>query len=284
MLVTRRAKRLFLVTQPDHAALAGQMGARWGNQRFELPGARDALLCAATHHDDGWLEIDEGPAYNALERRPAHFIELPLSETVGPYGRGVESVYARDPLAGALVGMHFSGFYTGRWGLGAGGPPGDPRAAEVVATQEARWMPALRQAWGYSGPRSSFDADVWHAYEVLQALDLLSLAVALLDLERPAEPGPALDLTSTLRALDQTAAPRTIPRVPVSAGGGRVDLLMRVSAPMRVKLAPYPFAEPEVEFELRARELEDRPYRSAAEAAAAFHTAAVRRLRITVAP
>lgn len=114
------------------------MGARWGNHRFELPGVRDALLCAATHHDDGWLEIDERAAYNAPERRRAHFIELPLSETVGPYGRGVESVYARDPLDGALVGMHFSGFYTGRWGLGAGGAPGDPRAAEVVATQEAR--------------------------------------------------------------------------------------------------------------------------------------------------
>jgi len=114
-------------------------------------------------------------------------------------------------------------------------------------------MPALRQAWGYSGPRSSFDADVWHPYEVLQALD-------------------------------QTAAPRAIPSVPLSAGGGRVDLVMRVSAPMRVKLAPYPFTEPEVELELRARELEDRPYRTAAQAAAAFHAAPVGRLRITVAP
>ena len=80
--------------------------------------------------------------------------------------------------------MHFSGFYTGRWGLVGGAPATHPLAAEVVAFQEARWMPALREAWGYAGPRSEFDAATWHAYEVLQALDLLSLALGLTDLEQ----------------------------------------------------------------------------------------------------
>ena len=45
-------------------------------------------------------------------------------------------------------------------------------------------MPALREAWGYRGRRSDFDAGTWHAYEVLQAVDLLSLAHGLMDLEQ----------------------------------------------------------------------------------------------------
>src|SRR6202042_3861501 len=143
----------------------------------------------------------------------------PLTETVGPYGDGVESVYARDVHAGALVSMHFSGFYTGRWGVGGGTPSGNELAQEVVATQEARWMPALREAWGYRGRRSEFDAGTWHAYEVLQAVDLLSLAHGLADLERAAPAIEPIDVTSTLARTEQTAGPRFVTGVPVRPGG-----------------------------------------------------------------
>ena len=37
MLVTRREGRLTLITQPDHAALAGQMAESWGNEHFATP-------------------------------------------------------------------------------------------------------------------------------------------------------------------------------------------------------------------------------------------------------
>ena len=178
-----------------------------GQRAVRDPGAEEALLTAATHHDDGWLELDGRPMYNAEQRRPAHFIELPLTETVGPYGRGVESVYARDVHAGALVPLHFSGLYTTRWGVGGGAPSGNELAQAVVATQEARWMPALREAWGYRGRRSDFDAATWHAYEVLQAVDLLSLAHGLIDLERPAPHGEPVDVTTTLARTEQVPGP-----------------------------------------------------------------------------
>jgi hypothetical protein len=158
VLVTRRGRGLTLITQPDHAALAGRMAESWGNEDFATPAARDALICAAMHHDDGWLELDSRPTYNAERQRPAHFTELPLSESAGPYARGVESVYERDLRAGALVGMHFSGFHTNRWGVGSGAVSEGPLALQIVAEQEARWMPALRAAWGNRGPRSEFDA------------------------------------------------------------------------------------------------------------------------------
>ena len=283
MLVTRRADRLTLITQPDHAALAGRLGEQWGNERFAVPDARRSLLIAAEHHDDGWLELDERPEHNERAARPAHFIELGLRQTMRPYMKGVESVYARDLRAGALVGMHFSGFYTGRWGLApAAAAPSDPLAAEVVAVQEARWMPALRESWGYRGPRSAFDAATWHAYEVLQALDLLSLALGLTDLSEPSGDGAPISVTDTLRPLDPPPGPRLVPAVPVAAGGERVDLTLRVTAPRHVQVDPYPFADPSFELPLAVRELEDRPYRSAQDTAQAFHAAPVSQLRIAI--
>lgn len=281
MLVTRRADRLVLVTQPDHAAFAGWLAQHWGNDRFMVPAPREALVCAATHHDDGWLELDDRPTYNPDARRPAHFTELPLTESSGPYARGVESVYARDPHAGALVSMHFSGFYTSRWGAGGGSSSDNPLALEIVAAQEARWMPALREAWGYRGRRSEFDAGNWHAYEVLQAVDLLSLAHGLMDLERPGGDEP-LDVASTLASVDQPSGPRSVTSVPLRAGGPYVAITVTVTQPGRVQLDPYPLREPELEFSLALHELEDRPYASAEEAARAFHAAPVRDLRVTL--
>ncbi|MEO6857728.1 MAG: DUF3891 family protein [Solirubrobacteraceae bacterium] len=286
MLVTRRGGKLELITQPDHAAVAGALAARWGNRAFSTPAAREALLCAAVHHDDGWLELDTRPAYNATARRPAHFTEVPLTESVGPYGRGVESVYARDPLAGALCSMHWSGFSTSRWGAGGANPAQDPLALEVVASQEARWMPALREAWGNRGRRSEFDAQTWHAYEVLQAVDLISLGLGLIDTDAPApaDGGETVPVAATLRTLDQEPGPRTVASVPLAAGGDVVTLTLIPRGPARVELNPYPLAGTEAAIEIPLRRLADRAYESPEEAAAAYHEAMPETRQVTVVP
>jgi hypothetical protein len=282
VLVTRRDGGLTLITQPDHAALAGRMAESWGNAQFATPAARDALICAAMHHDDGWLDLDSRPTYNAERQRPAHFTELPLSESAGSYARGVESVYERDLRAGALVGMHFSGFYTNRWGVGSGAASEDPLALQIVAEQEARWMPALRAAWGNRGPRSEFDAETWHAYEVLQAVDLLSLALGLMDLERPAD-GETVDVTSTLTRVDQVAGARLITGVPRAIGDPRrASIMVQPIGPGSVTFNPYPFRQPQLHLAVPVRELENRPYESAAMAAEAFHAAEPREMVLTL--
>ncbi len=283
MLVTRRAGHLVLITQPEHGRVAGELAGRWGNRGFEVPAPREALICAALHHDDGWHELDGQPVFDPVARRPANFTKLPLDQTVGPYTRGVESVYARNQHAGALVGMHFSGFYTGRWGLGGEPALENPLAAEVVAAQEARWMPALREAWGYRGPRSRFDADTWHAYEVLQALDLMSLAVGLMDLSGEQGGDRPVAVRSTLSSLDQPAGPRLVDCVPKAVGAERVRLRLTPAPRGRLLVEPYPFATDEFELAVAARELDDRRYASPEEAAAAFHEAPVVTLRVTLA-
>jgi hypothetical protein len=272
VLVIRRVGGLELITQLDHAALAGVLAEHWGNQRFEVPTPRDALLRAAGHHDDGWLELDSIPAFNSDQARPAHFTELPLTTTRGPYGRGVESVYERDLHAGVLVSMHWSGFFTSRWGAGGDWASDDPLALEVVSSQEARWVPALREAWGNSGRRSQFDANTWHAYEVLQAVDLLSLGLGLMDLA-PAPDGDPLRVERTLGTIDQQPGQRSISAVPTGAGTATETVVLRPLGEDCLEVDPWPFAGDALDVSVPRRTIEDRRYASAEEAAAAFHGA-----------
>lgn len=283
MLVIPEAGVLTLVTQIDHAHLAGVLAEHWGNERFAVPAPRPAFLCAAAHHDDGWFELDGRPFFNPRAQRPSHFTEIPLDQSAGPYGRGVESVYARDPLAGALVSMHWSGFSTSRWGAGGGPPSENPLALEIVARQESRWMPALREAWGYRGRRSEFDAHAWHAYEVLQAVDLLSLGLALLELDPASAEREPTRVEDVLGRVQRADGPLAVTAVPQAAGtAAPTTLIVRPLGDARVELDPHPLDIPELEIVLPAREIEDRRYESEQSAARAYHAAPVEQRRITV--
>jgi hypothetical protein len=275
-LVTGRRQGLTCVAQYDHGALAGQLAERWGNERFAAPALGESLRIAAAHHDDGWRELDDLPAYNVEAGRPAHFLELPLERTVPPYGRGVDSVYERDLLAGALVGMHWSGLYSGRWGLqSGGGPPAHPLARAVVAEQERRRQDAILEAWGHRGLRSRFEADVWYAYEVLQALDVISLALSLLDPAEVTDHGAeAQPLASTLFAVEQPPGTRILPAVPAAPLGEHLDLALTVAEPGVAAIDPWPFDSASFEVTIPARVLEDAELPEPA-GSAAFHAAPV---------
>jgi hypothetical protein len=257
LLVSRRAAGWTLVGHADHGALAGELAAHWGNDAFAVPAMREALEIAAGHHDDGWRELDDLPAYSPDADRPAHFLEVPLERSAPPYGRGVDSIYDRDTLAGALADMHWTGLYSARWGLQAGGGPvPHPLAVEVVADRDLKRTAALRSVWDFVGPRSEFEADAWHAYEVLQALDLISLALSLVDPEAPTAPdAEPVPLPATLATVEQPVGPRLLPAVPTARLGDRVDLRLDVPGPGIAAIAPWPFAEERIEVALPARRL-----------------------------
>ena len=284
MLVTRRQGRLCLITHPEHGRVAGELCRRWGNERFETPKHHEPLLTAAIHHDDGWYELDARPWFNPEHARPAHFLELPLEVTAGPYGRGVDGVYARDRHAGALVSMHWAGLYHTRFGLDGGEPLRHPLAVEVVAEQDHRRVAALRDAWGGRGRRSEFERQTWYAYELLQALDLMSLALGLIDTGQPMTGGDSLSVPSTLARVEQPGGSRTIPSVPAAPGGPYVALALEVTAPGQVVLDPYPFSDASFELEVSARSIEDRTYGSAEEAASAYHAAPAEPITIRLGP
>jgi hypothetical protein len=285
VLVIRRDGELELITQLAHAAVAGTLAQRWGSGSFSAVAAHESLVRAAFHHDDGWLEIDGQPAYNASAARPAHFTEVRLPESIGPYGRGVESVYERDPLAGALCSMHWSGFSTSRWGAGGDRQSEDPLAQQVIASQEARWMPALRAAWGNRGRRSQFDARTWHAYEVLQAVDLLSLALGLMDTDAISDGSEPVAVGASLSSIDQGASARTIQGVPLAAGAEVVTLTLEPLGAGRVALDPYPLSGgAALALMIPVRRIPDRRYVSAEAAASTYHDAEIQTRQLTLSP
>jgi hypothetical protein len=285
VLISRREPgQLCLVTQPDHAALAGALAQHWGNAEFAAGSRQGSLIAAATRHDDGWATIDGAPAILEAEARPAHFLEVDLADTVAPYGAGVDRLYDDDVYAGILTSRHWAGLYSSRWGVQDSPPVGHPAALAVVEEQEARAARQSRVLWDGDGLRSAFERGLWHDYEVLQALDLLSLALCLIDLERPtAADEPALAVPATLRGIDQPPGGRLVPNVP-STGGDHVTLELTVVRPGLVELDPYPFGSPVVDGRIRARLLDNVGYDSAAAAAAAFHEAPVVSLEFAVAP
>lgn len=283
MLVTRRGSRLACVNQYDHGAVAGALAECWGDGRFEPARPPAALVRAAAHHDDGWHALDDVPFVDRDAVRPAHFTEVPSPMTIAAYGIGVEALYAEDPHAGVLVSMHWSGLFCARWGLQDGGPTDSAAGRATAREQERRWRETALELWGYRGPRSEFEARLWHAYEVLQALDLLSLLLCLVDVGRPTDlSAPPAPVQATLREIDQRPGPRVVGAVPTGPGGEHVALTAAVLAPGVVSLVPFPFAGDAVEVEIPTRLLARTTYGSAALAADAYHAAPVTPARCAI--
>jgi hypothetical protein len=275
MLISTREQLLHLVPQREHARVAGAMAAAWGNEQFPPSSAPASLTIAATRHDDGWRQLDDAPLINAEEGRPAHFLEVPITVSAGPYGEGVDAIYEQDLRAGVLASMHRSGLWASRWGIDDAPPVDNPLAREVVAYEDGRIAAGSRALWeAQGGLRSAFQAELWRDYETLQALDLLSLALSLLDTSAVSDPTAGAPLmSSTLRPLRQAPGARLIECVPAGGGAHHVDLRLEVIEPGLVAIDPFPFAVSEVALALTARVLPARPLGDARAVSRAYHAA-----------
>jgi hypothetical protein len=102
MIVRALGDALLLITQPDHAHLAGAVMAR------ALPLAehprRDVILLAVREHDNGWAEPDAEPTIGS-SGNVADFISAPVALRQGVWPRAVARL-AGDPWAAALVAQH----------------------------------------------------------------------------------------------------------------------------------------------------------------------------------
>lgn len=263
MLITRRGENLVLVEQNEHGRLAGELTLRWGNADFEAPTRRENVALGTARHDDGWREADGEPLFNADERRPLQFLEIPLEDHMPLYQRGVERVYAEDPYAGLLVSMHWTGLYRNRWGMQEGGVGINPQATPLdelreknVAEEEARWA-ETKKSLVTDVTRSDFEARLWYHYDLLQVWDLLSLYASVADIT-PADT-PSVPLATQLKSLDQRPGPRVIQMTPTRVGGRRTDLTLTPVRPGVVAVDPFPF-DGDVTVSLAARVIPDRAY------------------------
>lgn len=263
MIVSRRDNgRLLVFRQYDHAGVTGEVTAHWGNDRFQRPDPYESCVIAAGNHDIGWIEPDEEPLMDENKKRPMHFLDLDARRHAEFYKVGVERVLEKDLYAGLLVGMHWTGLYTGRWGwdsvntgrLSGYGEEERPFLEAIIAEHEKRELELKRQLWDpMQTSRSEFERRLWDNFDLLQVWDLLVLFICLNDLSKPAT--------------------QVIKNVPVAPYEPNVDLEVRSLGDGRVSLDPYPLSVPELQVSVRARWIDDRDYRDRADARAALDNA-----------
>jgi hypothetical protein len=116
MIVTSEGSRLRLVTQPDHAHLAGELLALWHADGLPAHPRRAELLFAAREHDNGWREADAAPRWDAEGGRPHDFITLPARDRIEIWERGTCRFAAARPYAALLIARHALQLFRARRG------------------------------------------------------------------------------------------------------------------------------------------------------------------------
>jgi hypothetical protein len=184
MFITKHPGYLHIVNQYDHSVQAGEVARHWGNEQFTRPEYFQSLCLAVEKHDIGWIESDTKVLFNPETGQPIAFLNIDLLNHVEFYGKGYEQVKDEDPYAGLLVGMHWIGLYTSRFGYDPSFTfkiPNDlvPFINEKVISQQKAWIDLKMNLWKRDVPRSRFEDHLWMNYEIVQFMDRLSQYVSM---------------------------------------------------------------------------------------------------------
>lgn len=107
MIVRALDDSLLLISQPDHAHLAGDVMARATG--LAAHPRRASILLAIAEHDNGWAEPDAEPVIGP-SGDVADFIAVPIAVRQAVWPRAVLHL-AGDPWAAALVAQHAIAVY-----------------------------------------------------------------------------------------------------------------------------------------------------------------------------
>jgi hypothetical protein len=107
-----------LITQHDHALLAGRLAERIGNGLFGAPSPFAEVVRAVSLHDCGWpVHDDEGPTLNP-KGLPLHVLESPMDVATRVWTESVRRATEHGPYTGLLVSLHvtaLSNFAQANW-------------------------------------------------------------------------------------------------------------------------------------------------------------------------
>lgn len=233
--------RCLVSTQEDHAELAAQFAAHWGNHRFSQLQPYKTMVFATTFHDSGYREWEGNPPINIEKGRPYTFREeVPGFTTteLKAYAENVEWVHSHDPYAGLLVSMHRTGLWHNRYNVFT-----EPamrlreRSVEVQAAKKALEMRQAEMKRALAAGNAGFENELAYNYRALQIYDLLSLYFCC-----------------DGHAGADEFKPYTITPVPVAYDSDEtVALRLLPNGPRAVRMDPYPFDVSPLQVDLRAR-------------------------------
>lgn len=167
---TQRAQAWWLVSQPDHAAVSGQIAARFGASGF--PQVPPEIVRAIALHDSGWsLFESDAHAQPQLhpDGRPVSFFEVEPDTFLRAWTASIDRVAHDSAVGGYMVSQHFEAL--GKFRIARDQDPPDVRMRLIrfVDTQRRQ-----RELWIHDAG-DSLSWDSW--LPVLQFCDIFSLYV-----------------------------------------------------------------------------------------------------------
>lgn len=223
-----------VITQPEHAALSGRLAQEWAT----IPEPRAGTLLAIYEHDNGHAQTDADGHWDPQTGEVRDFRAASKETQAAIARRGVDRLAAESPYAALLVAIHFG-----------------ERAAKERLLAELRADPATAA----DATTERIDA----GYQLLQACDVLSLAVCL--------------------GIAQFGASKDTPAFR-PAGQPLLEMNFRHHSDGSVGIAPWPFAPDRITARITARVIPARRYPSAGVLADAFHNAALRDITVGFSP
>jgi hypothetical protein len=96
-----------LISQIEHARVAGELAKDWGAAPVAPLPVRDTLLPAIYRHDDGWRDWEAAPQIDPARGRPRSFLEMPSDVAHEIWVQSIHAVADLGPLAQYVVAQHF---------------------------------------------------------------------------------------------------------------------------------------------------------------------------------
>ena len=236
---------IVMITQNDHAKLAGLFAAHWGNDRFERPRPYTAVVRAAQYHDGGWLRYETNPFLDPATGKSPSYQQVPNdAPQLAAYQWAIDMLTEIDRYTGLMVSKHRTGLWQQRYNVIQQPPPGPPRklSADIeafITLNETRQNTIL----------AGLDREeVAMNYNLLQVWDLMSLYIC-----------------SNEQHMKYTIEP-----VPTAySDGAAASMRMTPTSPSIIAIDPFPFDQALLEAAVVYRQLPP----SAARDADTFHAA-----------
>jgi hypothetical protein len=220
---------LVMITQNDHAVIAGFCAAHCGNDHFERPDPYLSTMRASLLHDLVWLREESSPYFDASTGQTLNFLAVPFDIQDDEYRSTIDWINRADPYAGWLVSRHRTGIWKSRYGL-MKQPHYPIRNLSAEIEDLAARAHAEQDAAAATLDRQKLTIN----YILLQVWDLLSLYICC----------------------NEHLKETSIEPVPTSYTGERgVCMKLTPVAPMRIKLDPFPFDRPSLEVAMVYRRL-----------------------------
>jgi len=259
----------WLITHPDHARLAGDFAAAWGNAEFRKPEPRARVLHGIASHDDGWAARDAHPSITR-QRKPSAFStdlvgkysafeEIDIEDYLAVRDRAVRIIAEEDSYAGLLVLMHTYNLLTEHADRSTIAPEGLALLDAFLARQ-SEYRHALLASIATDealAPLQKSEQTILEHFRLLQACDNLSL----------------------LSCVAYGSPAHLLHPLPLN-NGGTAEVQVIPVAPRHFCLTPWPFAERELTFGFPARHVAGKVFNSAEELDAAFNAARVEHLDV----